>query len=74
MAYVVRPTSFLQKALTEVSNKLFKEEFKFRVIIVGCLEELHGCIDSSQLTSDLGGTLLYAHDEWIQQRIVIAFG
>lgn len=68
--YVIRPSSFLQKALSEVSNKLFKEEFKFRVIILSSVEELHEYIDIDQLTSDLGGTLLYSHDEWIQQRIV----
>ncbi|KAJ4435472.1 hypothetical protein ANN_18088, partial [Periplaneta americana] len=31
VAYVLRPAGFLQKAISEVSNKLFKEEFKFRV-------------------------------------------
>ncbi|KAF5296920.1 hypothetical protein FQA39_LY12277 [Lamprigera yunnana] len=69
VVYVIRPTSFLQKALSEVSNKLFKEEFKFRVIILSTLEELYEHIDINQLTSDLGGILLYSHEEWIQQRI-----
>lgn len=35
------------------------------------LEELHSHIDVSQLTSDLGGTIAYDHDDWIQQRTVI---
>ncbi|KAF2903495.1 hypothetical protein ILUMI_02685 [Ignelater luminosus] len=71
VVYVIRPSSFLQKALSEVSNKLFKEEFKFRVIILSSVEELHEYMDIDQLTSDLGGTLLYSHDEWIQQRIAL---
>lgn len=70
MAYVVRPAGFFQKAISEVSNKLFKEEFRFRVEVCSCLEELHEFIDKSQLTSDLGGDLKYSHIEWIQQRIV----
>ncbi|XP_031336912.1 guanine nucleotide exchange factor DBS-like isoform X1 [Photinus pyralis] len=71
VVYVIRPTSFLQKALSEVSNKLFKEEFKFRVIILSTLDELHEHVDINQLTSDLGGLLLYSHEEWIQQRIAL---
>jgi hypothetical protein len=31
VAYVIRPSGFFQKAISEVSNKLFKEEFKFKV-------------------------------------------
>lgn len=70
VAYVLRPAGFFQKAISEVSNKLFKEEFRFRVEVCSCLEELHEFIDKSQLTSDLGGDLKYSHIEWIQQRIV----
>lgn len=33
VAYVLRPAGFFQKAISEVSNKLFKDEFKFKVII-----------------------------------------
>ncbi|XP_026472684.1 guanine nucleotide exchange factor DBS-like isoform X2 [Ctenocephalides felis] len=69
VAYVLRPAGFFQKAISEVSNKLFKEEFRFRVEVCSCLEELHEFIDKSQLTSDLGGDLKYSHIEWIQQRI-----
>ncbi|XP_046961599.1 guanine nucleotide exchange factor DBS-like isoform X4 [Vanessa cardui] len=69
--YVLRPASFLQKALSEVSNKLFKEEFRFRVLVCSCVEELYEHFDRSQLTSDLGGELQYSHSEWIQQRIAL---
>lgn len=70
VVYVIRPESFLQKALSEVSNKLFKEEFKFRFVVLSTVEELHEYIDPSQLTIEFGGTFLYEHDEWIKQRIV----
>ncbi|XP_044741334.1 guanine nucleotide exchange factor DBS-like isoform X4 [Chrysoperla carnea] len=69
VAYVIRPASLLQKAISEVSNKLFKEEFKFRVIVCSRVEELHEYIDRSQLTQELGGFLKYSHHDWIQQRI-----
>ena len=34
VAYVLRPDGFFQKAISEVSNKFFKEEFKFKVSIL----------------------------------------
>ncbi|GBP44621.1 Guanine nucleotide exchange factor DBS [Eumeta japonica] len=69
--YVLRPASFLQKAISEVSNKLFKEEFRFRVLICSTVHELYEYFDRSQLTPDLGGELVYSHAEWIQQRIAL---
>lgn len=69
VVYVLRPASFIQKALSEVSNKLFKDEFKFRMIVLSTLEELHEHIALNQLTKDLGGTLHYSHKDWILQRI-----
>lgn len=68
VVYVIRPASFLQKALSEVSNKLFKDEFKFRMIVLSTVEELHEYVDLHQLTPDLGGSWQYSHDEWMQQR------
>lgn len=69
VVYVLRPTSFLQKALSEVSNKLFKDEFKFRMIVLSTAEELHEYLSPHQLTIDLKGNLAYNHQEWINQRI-----
>lgn len=68
---MIRPASFLQKALSEVSNKLFKEDFKFRMIVLSSVEELSEYIDLNQLTSDLGGTLPYNHGEWLEQRTAL---
>ncbi|XP_058836387.1 guanine nucleotide exchange factor DBS isoform X3 [Topomyia yanbarensis] len=67
--YVLRPSGFLQKAISEVSNKFFKDEFRFRVIVCATLEDLHEYISRTQLTLDLGGDLAYSHHDWIQQRI-----
>lgn len=66
----MRPAGFLQKAISEVSNKLFREDFKFRVIFLANVTELHEFIDKDQLTEQLGGTLPYCHHTWIQNRIV----
>nr|CAD7393644.1 unnamed protein product [Timema cristinae] len=71
VAYVLRPASFLQKALSEVSSKIFKDEFKFRVVVCNYLEELHEHIDTSQLTADLGGDLPYCHEDWLKHRVAL---
>ena len=68
--YVIRPSGFLQKAISEVSSKFFKDEFRFKMIICAQIDELHHFIHKSQLTMDLAGDLFYSHHEWIQQRIV----
>lgn len=70
VAYVLRPAGFLQKAISEVSNKLFREDFKFRVIFLANIAELYDFIEKEQLTEPLGGDLLYCHHTWIQNRIV----
>uniref|UniRef100_A0A182JT36 CRAL-TRIO domain-containing protein n=1 Tax=Anopheles christyi TaxID=43041 RepID=A0A182JT36_9DIPT len=67
--FVIRPAGFLQKAISEVSNKFFKDEFRFRVIVCATLEELYDYVCHSQLTMELGGELTYSHHEWIQQRV-----
>ncbi|EEB16142.1 Guanine nucleotide exchange factor DBS, putative [Pediculus humanus corporis] len=66
--YVLRPSGIIKKTISDVLNKLFKEDFKFKVIVCNSLEELHSYIDKSQLTSDLGGSIQYNHSEWIRQR------
>ncbi|XP_059481184.1 guanine nucleotide exchange factor DBS-like isoform X2 [Neocloeon triangulifer] len=71
VAYVLRPAGFLQKAISEVSNKLFKDEFKFQMQICNSVEELHEYVDVNQLTPDLSGTLPYSHEEWLQQRFAL---
>lgn len=70
VVYVLRPAGFFQKAISEVSNKLFREDFKFRVIFLANIIELHEFIEKDQLTEPLGGNLPYCHHTWIQNRIV----
>ncbi|XP_015596435.1 guanine nucleotide exchange factor DBS isoform X2 [Cephus cinctus] len=69
VAYVLRPTGFLQKTISEVSNKLFRDEFKFRVIVLANVSELYDFVEKDQLTEQLGGDLPYCHHTWIQNRI-----
>ncbi|KAI5754852.1 hypothetical protein M8J77_012072 [Diaphorina citri] len=71
IVFVLRPSGFFQKAISEVSNKFFKEEFKFKLVICSCVEELHQYIDKSELTAEYGGDLVYCHHHWIQQRIAL---
>ncbi|XP_065576219.1 guanine nucleotide exchange factor DBS-like isoform X3 [Artemia franciscana] len=70
-AYVLRPSGLLQKAISEVSSKLFREDFKFKVVICSCLEDLHNHVDPTQLSSEFGGSLKYNHEEWIDVRMSI---
>ncbi|KAH8234483.1 hypothetical protein KR038_012115, partial [Drosophila bunnanda] len=67
--YVLRPSGLFQKALSEVSSKFSKEDYKFRLVICSTLSDLHEIIDINQLTPDMGGGLIYSHHEWIQQRM-----
>ncbi|XP_017466709.1 PREDICTED: guanine nucleotide exchange factor DBS-like [Rhagoletis zephyria] len=69
VVYVLRPSGLFQKAISEVSTKFSKDEYRFRLVICSALSDLHEYIDKSQLTVDMGGTLIYSHHEWIQQRI-----
>lgn len=67
---MLRPAGFFQKAISEVSSKFFKEDFKFRLMICSTLDDLFAHVERSQVTLDLDGELMYSHHEWIQQRIV----
>ncbi|XP_065368625.1 guanine nucleotide exchange factor DBS isoform X3 [Calliphora vicina] len=69
VVYVLRPSGLFQKAISEVSSKFSKDEYRFRLVICSSLTDLHEYIIPSQLTADMGGSLIYSHHEWIQQRI-----
>ncbi|KAI0240761.1 Guanine nucleotide exchange factor DBS [Lamellibrachia satsuma] len=69
--FLLRPSGFLQRTLAEVGFKRIKDDLKFKVCMCETIGELHTHIDPSQLTDDLGGTLLYDHKEWIQHRAAI---
>jgi len=71
VVYVLRPSGLFQKAISEVSSKFSsKDEYRFRLVVCSSLSDLHEFVDTSQLTPDMGGSLIYSHHEWIQQRIV----
>lgn len=44
--------------------------YALQVVVCSCPEELHQRIETSQLTSELGGSLFYNHQEWIDTRLV----
>ncbi|XP_030369624.1 guanine nucleotide exchange factor DBS isoform X2 [Scaptodrosophila lebanonensis] len=69
VVYVLRPSGLFQKAISEVSSKFSKDEYRFRLVICSALSDLHEFVDATQLTADMGGSLIYSHHEWIQQRI-----
>jgi len=41
-----------------------------QILLLNNVDELHEHIDHTQLTPDLGGSLQYDHQQWIQHRAV----
>lgn len=72
LVLVLRPTGFFQRALSDIAFRLNRDDFKMKVpvIMLSSVPELHGYIDKSQLTEDLGGTLDYCHSRWLCHRTV----
>uniref|UniRef100_A0A3B4A797 Uncharacterized protein n=1 Tax=Periophthalmus magnuspinnatus TaxID=409849 RepID=A0A3B4A797_9GOBI len=73
LVLVLRPTTLLQRTLSDILFKMNKDEFKMKVpvIMLSSLTELHSYIDRSQLTQELGGTQEYCHEKWISHRTAI---
>ncbi|CAL9690013.1 unnamed protein product [Knipowitschia caucasica] len=73
LVLVLRPTTLLQRTLSDILFKMNKDEFKMKVpvIMLSSLTELHSYIDRSQLTLELGGTQAYCHEKWISHRTAI---
>ncbi|XP_022364795.1 probable guanine nucleotide exchange factor MCF2L2 isoform X3 [Enhydra lutris kenyoni] len=73
LIFILRPSRFIQRTFTDIGIKYYREEFKMKVPIVmlNSVSDLHGYIDKSQLTEDLGGTLEYHHSQWINHRTAI---
>ncbi|CAG05785.1 unnamed protein product, partial [Tetraodon nigroviridis] len=67
LVLVLRPTTLLQRTLSDIFFKFNKDE----VIMLSSIAELHSYIDRTQLTEDLGGTQEYCHDKWISHRTAI---
>uniref|UniRef100_A0AAX7UBT5 MCF.2 cell line derived transforming sequence-like 2 n=1 Tax=Astatotilapia calliptera TaxID=8154 RepID=A0AAX7UBT5_ASTCA len=73
LVLVLRPSRFFQKHIADIGIKLHKDDFKMKVPIVmlNSLSDLHGYVDKSQLTRELGGNLEYCHSQWIHHRTAI---
>ncbi|NWI80390.1 MCF2L factor, partial [Dryoscopus gambensis] len=73
LVFVLRPSRFIQRAIADIGIKLYRDEFKMKVpiIMLNSVSDLHGYIDKSQLTRELGGTLEYGHSQWIHHRTAI---
>ncbi|XP_030889749.1 guanine nucleotide exchange factor DBS-like [Leptonychotes weddellii] len=73
LVLVLRPTGFFQRTLSDLAFKFNRDDFKMKVpvIMLSSVPELHGYIDKSQLTEDLGGTLDYSHTRWLYHRTAI---
>ncbi|XP_023408975.2 guanine nucleotide exchange factor DBS isoform X1 [Loxodonta africana] len=73
LVLVLRPTGFFQRTLSDIAFRFSRDDFKMKVpiIMLSSVPELHGYIDKSQLTEDLGGTLDYCHTRWLCHRTAI---
>ncbi|XP_055464475.1 guanine nucleotide exchange factor DBS isoform X7 [Psammomys obesus] len=73
LVLVLRPTGFFQRTLSDIAFKFNRDDFKMKVpvMMLSSVPELHGYIDKSQLTEDLGGTLDYCHARWLCHRTAI---
>ncbi|XP_069831214.1 probable guanine nucleotide exchange factor MCF2L2 isoform X6 [Dendropsophus ebraccatus] len=73
LVFILRPSRFIQRTIADIGIKLYRDDFKMKVpiIMINSVSDLHGYIDKSQLTSELGGTLEYSHGQWIQHRTAI---
>ncbi|XP_034549969.1 guanine nucleotide exchange factor DBS isoform X1 [Notolabrus celidotus] len=73
LVLVLRPTTLLQRTLSDILFKFNKDEFKMKVpvIMLSSVTELHTYIDRTQLTHELGGTQEYCHEKWISHRTAI---
>ncbi|XP_053759578.1 probable guanine nucleotide exchange factor MCF2L2 isoform X2 [Panthera pardus] len=73
LIFILRPSRFIQRTFTDIGIKYYRDEFKMKVpiIMLNSVSDLHGYIDKSQLTEDLGGTLEYRHSQWINHRTAI---
>ncbi|XP_078245911.1 putative guanine nucleotide exchange factor MCF2L2 isoform X4 [Pogona vitticeps] len=71
LVFVLRPSRFIQRAITDIGIKLYRDDFKMKIIMLNSVSDLHSYIDKSQLTRELGGTLEYGHSQWIHHRTAI---
>ncbi|XP_044144497.1 probable guanine nucleotide exchange factor MCF2L2 [Bufo gargarizans] len=73
LVFVLRPSRFIQRTIADIGIKFYRDDFRMKVpiIMINSVSDLHGYIEKSQLTNELGGTLEYSHGQWIQHRTAI---
>ncbi|KAM4770703.1 putative guanine nucleotide exchange factor MCF2L2 [Rhinophrynus dorsalis] len=71
LVFVLRPSRFIHRTIADIGIKLYRDDFKMKIIMLNTVSDLHGYIDKSQLTSELGGSLEYSHSQWIHHRTAI---
>ncbi|XP_039666680.1 guanine nucleotide exchange factor DBS isoform X2 [Perca fluviatilis] len=71
LVLVLRPSRFFQRAIADIGIKLHKDDFKMKIVMLNSLSDLHGYVDKSQLTRELGGSLEYCHSQWIHHRTAV---
>ncbi|XP_061090915.1 proto-oncogene DBL [Conger conger] len=73
LVLVLRPTSFFQRAVTDLGFRFSQEDFmlKMPVVMLSSVTDLLRYIDENQLTPEFGGTLEYCHSSWIVLRTAI---
>ncbi|XP_027731677.1 probable guanine nucleotide exchange factor MCF2L2 [Vombatus ursinus] len=71
LVFVLRPSRFIQRTIADIGIKLYRDDFKMKIIMLNSVSDLHGYIDKSQLTRELGGTLEYGHGQWLHHRTAI---
>ncbi|KAK3932143.1 Triple functional domain protein [Frankliniella fusca] len=65
-ACIIKPDNFWQKQRTSLGSQKYKFETNMMSV-----EALPKIIDTTQLTSDLDGTLHYDHAQWIDMRLAL---
>ncbi|KAI5614707.1 guanine nucleotide exchange factor DBS isoform X4 [Silurus asotus] len=71
LVLVLRPSRFLQRTIADIGIRLHRDDFKMKIVMLNSLSDLHGYVDSGQLTRELGGSLHYCHSQWIHHRTAI---
>ncbi|KAG8445093.1 hypothetical protein GDO86_010022, partial [Hymenochirus boettgeri] len=71
LVFILRPSRFIQRTIADIGIKLYRDDFKMKIVMINSVSDLHGYIDKSQLTSELGGSLEYSHSQWIHHRTAI---
>jgi hypothetical protein len=71
VAYVLQPSQFVHKQQMSMSLSKEKEKLEFAIVKVSSIDKLLRQLDGRQLISELGGSLTYKHEEWLELRIKI---